>query len=51
MKDAWWQGKVTSVLFLNIKSTFPVATPQCLFHNMRMQRVPPQIIAWLWEKL
>ena len=51
VKDAWWQGKVASVLFLNIKSAFPAATPECLFHNMCMQRVPPQIIAWLWEKL
>ncbi|PIL24452.1 transcription factor [Ganoderma sinense ZZ0214-1] len=36
VKDAWRRGKVASVLFLDIKSAFPAATPGRLFHNMRM---------------
>ena len=51
MKDAWCQGKVASVLFLDIKSAFPAATPERLFHNMRMLGVPKVIIDWLHEKL
>lgn len=51
VKDAWRRGKVASVLFLDIKSAFPAATPERLFHNMRMRGVPPQIITWLREKL
>ena len=51
VRDAWRQGKVASVLFLDIKSAFPAATPERLFHNMRMRGVPPQIISWLREKL
>ena len=51
VRDAWRRGKVASVLFLDIKSAFPAATPERLFHNMRMLGVPKCIVDWLREKL
>nr|VWO96319.1 Uncharacterized protein [Ganoderma boninense] len=51
VKDAWRQGKVASVLFLDIKSAFPAATPERLFHNMRMLGVPKVVTDWLRRKL
>ncbi|PIL37604.1 hypothetical protein GSI_01298 [Ganoderma sinense ZZ0214-1] len=51
VKDAWRQGKVASVLFLDIKSAFPAATPERLFHNMRLLGVPSTITDWLRRKL
>ena len=51
IKDAWRVGKVASVLFLDIKSAFPAATPEQLFHDMRMCGIPREITDWLREKL
>ncbi|KAL7277809.1 hypothetical protein ACG7TL_002174 [Trametes sanguinea] len=51
IKDAWRTGRVASVLFLDIKSAFPSATPEVLFHDMRMQGIPQRIVAWLRAKL
>ena len=51
IKDAWRSHEVASVLFLDIKSAFPAATPDRLFHNMRMRGVPTVIVDWLAEKL
>ena len=51
IKDEWRSHEVTSVLFLDIKSAFPAATPDRLFHNMRMRGILAVIVDWLAEKL
>ena len=35
IKAAWRAGKVTLVLFLDIKGAFPNANPEKLVHNLR----------------
>ncbi|VDB89214.1 unnamed protein product [Peniophora sp. CBMAI 1063] len=41
---AWAQGKVVSVLFLDIEGAFPNAVPEVLLHDLRMRRVPRYIV-------
>ena len=40
IKDAWRNGKVVAVLFLDVQSAFPNTVKEQLLHNMRTQRVP-----------
>ena len=40
IKDAWRQGKVAAVLFLDVQGTFPNLVKDQLIHNMCMCRVP-----------
>jgi len=40
VKTAWRAGKVTAVLFLDIKGAFLNANPERLVHNLRKRRVP-----------
>lgn len=51
VKDAWRRSEVASILFLDIKSAFPAATPERLFHDMRMMGIPRAIVDWLRVKL
>ncbi|GBE90127.1 RNA-directed DNA polymerase from mobile element jockey [Sparassis crispa] len=51
VKDAWRQGKVASILFLDIKAAFPSASLDRLFHNMRRRGVPIEIVNWLRRHL
>ena len=44
IKHAWRQGKVVSVLFLDIEGAFPNADIDRLLHNMRQRRVPEQYV-------
>ena len=37
IKDAWRRGDRASVVFLDIKSAFPAASPDRLIHNLRMR--------------
>jgi hypothetical protein len=40
IKNAWRQGEVSSVLFLNVEGAFPNAVPARLVHNLRKRRIP-----------
>ncbi|GBE85933.1 hypothetical protein SCP_0804570 [Sparassis crispa] len=51
VKDAWRQGKVVSILFLDVKAAFPSASLDRLFHNMHRRGVPIEIVNWLRRRL
>ncbi|CDO77770.1 hypothetical protein BN946_scf185041.g1, partial [Trametes cinnabarina] len=51
VKDAWRRGDVASVVFLDIKSAFPAASPARLYHNLRSHGVPQEYVNWLKVKL
>lgn len=42
---------MASVIFLDIKSTFPAASPECLLHNLGMHGVSSKYVDWLHIKL
>lgn len=44
IKNAWRSHKVASVLFLDIEGAFPNAVTKHLLHNMRMRRIPTDLI-------
>lgn len=44
VKNAWRSHKVASVLFLDIEGAFPNAVTTRLIHNMRMRRIPREIV-------
>lgn len=46
VKNAWRSHKVASVLFLDIEGAFPNAVTKCLIHNMRMRRIPRDIVSF-----
>ena len=48
---AWRQGKIVSVLFLNIEGTFPNAVTDRLLHNMRTHRLPPEVVNYTQQLL
>ncbi|OJA18739.1 hypothetical protein AZE42_12536 [Rhizopogon vesiculosus] len=50
IKNAWRSHKVASVLFLDIEGAFPNAVTKRLLHNMRMRRIPDNIVKFT-EKL
>ena len=43
VKNAWRNGKVASILFLDIEGAFPNAVKTRLIHNMKRRRLPPEI--------
>lgn len=51
VKHAWWQGKVASVLFLNIKGAFPNAVTDQLLHNMKTRHLPTAIVSYTEQLL
>ena len=44
IKESWRQGKVTSVLFLDVQGAFPNIVKEVLIHNMRARSVPAQYV-------
>lgn len=44
IKQAWRNGRVASVLFLDIEGAFPNAVKDRLLHNMRKRRVPEALV-------
>ena len=44
IKQAWRNGRVASVLFLDIEGAFPNAVKDRLLHNMRKRRVPEKLV-------
>lgn len=52
IKAAWWQGKVASVLFLDVEGAFPNVVTDQLVHNLCKRQIPEVYIAfirWLLE--
>jgi hypothetical protein len=47
IKGEWQKGRVVSVLFLNIKGTFPNAINKQLVYNLRFRKVPKKIIIFI----
>ena len=47
VRHVWRQGKVVSALFLDIEGTFPNAVTDRLLHNMRMRRLPAEVINYM----
>jgi ribonuclease HI len=46
IKDKWRQGKITSVIFLDISQAFPSVSHERLIHNLQKRRVPLAIVEW-----
>lgn len=44
IRHAWRQHKVVSALFLDIEGAFPNAVTDRLIHNMKMRRLPKEIV-------
>ena len=44
IKESWRQGKVTSVLFLDVQGAFPNVIKEVLIHNMYTQSIPTKYI-------
>ena len=44
IKQAWRNGRVASILFLDIKGAFPNVVKDWLPHNMRKRRVPEALV-------
>ena len=44
IKQAWRNGRVASILFLDIEGAFPNAVKDRLLHNMRKRRVPDKLV-------
>ena len=44
IKESWRQGKVASVLFLDVQGAFPNIVKEVLIHNMRARSVPAQYV-------
>ena len=40
IKDAWRQGKVTSILFLDVEGAFPNMVSDRLIHNLQKRKIP-----------
>jgi len=40
IKDAWREGKVASILFIDVEGAFPNAVTDRLIHNLRKRRIP-----------
>ena len=51
MKDGWQKGEVISMLFLDIKSTFPSVIMSWLVHDMRQRGIPEQYTGWIERKV
>jgi hypothetical protein len=51
IKNAWRSHRVASVLFLDIEGAFPNAVTKRLVHNMRMRRIPGNIILFTEQLL
>jgi hypothetical protein len=51
VKNAWRSHKVVSALFLDIEGAFPNAVTNRLLHNMRMRRIPRELISFTEQVL
>jgi len=46
IRHAWRQKKVVSALFLDIEGAFPNAVTDRLIHNMKLRRLPSEIVTY-----
>jgi hypothetical protein len=51
IKDAWQEGKVASILFLDVEGAFPNAITDRLIHNLRKCRIPKAYIGFVQRLL
>ena len=51
VKGMWRRHKVTAVLFLDIKGTFPNAITERLLHNIRTRQVPEPYVLFIERML
>ena len=51
IKGAWQKGKVASILFLNVKGTFPNAVTDRLIHNLRRRKIPAIYVTFIKQLL
>jgi ribonuclease HI len=51
VKDAWRQGKVVTVLFLDVKGAFPSVAVDRMVHELRMAGVPREHAEWMVRRL
>lgn len=47
IKEAWREGKVVSVLFLDVEGAFPNAVTDRLIHNLKKRRIPTAYIHFI----
>jgi hypothetical protein len=47
IKEAWREGKVTLILFLNIEGAFPNAVTDRLIHNLQKWKIPNAYIEFI----
>lgn len=47
IKEAWRKGEVASVLYMDIKGTFPSVDLQMLYHELLSLGIPSDIVEWL----
>lgn len=50
IKEAWKQGQVATVLYMDIKGAFPSVDLQMLYHKLRLLGVPNKIVDWLGRR-
>ena len=46
-KNAWQRGNEMSILFLDIKGTFPSVILECLIHDMCSRGIPEEYTGWI----
>ncbi len=51
IKDAWRNGQVATVLYLDVAGVFPNAVRDCLIHNLRMRGVPKGYVGFVYMML
>jgi hypothetical protein len=51
IKDGWRKKQVASVLFLDIKGTFPNTVNKCLIRNLERRKVPSKVILFVENML
>ena len=47
IKAAWGEGKVASVLFLDVEGAFPNAVTDRLLHNLKRRRIPAMLVGFV----
>lgn len=50
IKEAWKQGEVASVLYMDVKGAFPSVDLQMLYHELLTLGVPREIVDWLGRR-
>ena len=51
IKCAWREGKVVSILFLDVEGAFPNAVKERLIHNMKKRRIPKAYVDFVEQLL